>query len=82
MMYADPDGTFIISLIVGLTISFAIGFTVSTVSQGIQYGWQNINWGQSVVDGLFAVASTALAATGIGTIASVGIGAMDSDNMR
>ena len=76
VMYTDPDGTFIISLIVGLTVSFAIGFTVSTVSQGIQYGWQNINWGQSVVDGLFAVASTALAATGIGLIGSIGIGAV------
>ena len=75
VMYTDPNGTFIISLVVGLTISFVIGFTVSTISQGIQYGWQNINWGQSVVDGLFAVASTALAATGIGVAGSIGIGA-------
>ena len=75
VMYTDPDGTFIISLIVGLTVSFTIGFAASTISQGIQYGWQNINWGQSVVDGLFAVASTALAATGIGLAGSIGIGA-------
>ena len=71
----DPSGHFIISLIVGLSVSFAIGFTASTISQGIQYGWQNINWGQSVVDGLFSVASTALAATGIGAVASIMIGA-------
>ncbi len=75
VMNMDPSGHFIISLIVGLSVSFAIGFTASTISQGIQYGWQNINWGQSVVDGLFSVASTALAATGIGAVASVLIGA-------
>ena len=75
VMNMDPSGHLIISLIVGLSVSFAISFTASTISQGIQYGWQNINWGQSVVDGLFSVASTALAATGIGAVASVMIGA-------
>ena len=72
--YVDPDGT-VISLFIGLTVSFIIGFGTSTISQGIQYGWNNINWGQSAIDGLFAVASTALAATGIGTLASIGISA-------
>ena len=73
--YVDPAGTSI-SLFVGLAVSFIIGFATSSISQGIQYGWENINWGQSSVDGLFAFASTALAATGIGTIASIGIGAV------
>ena len=75
VMNVDPEGTFVISLITGLIVSFVIGFGVSTVSQGFQYGWKNINWGQSIVDGLFTVVSTALAATGIGFAAAVGIGA-------
>ena len=75
VMNVDPEGTFVISLITGLIVSFVIGFSVSTVSQGFQYGWKNINWGQSIVDGLFTVVSTALAATGIGFAAAVGIGA-------
>ena len=75
-MNVDPEGTFVISLITGLIVSFVIGFGVSTVSQGFQYGWKNINWGQSIVDGLFTVVSTALAATGIGSLASIAIGAV------
>ena len=76
VMNVDPEGTFVISLITGLIVSFVIGFGVSTVSQGFQYGWKNINWGQSIVDGLFTVVSTALAATGIGSLASIAIGAV------
>ena len=76
MMNVDPNGTLVISFIVGLVVSFAIGFASSSISQGIQYGWENINWVQSVVDGLFAVASTALAATGVGLGASIGLGAV------
>ena len=75
VMYVDPNGTFVVSLVTGLIVSFVVGFSVSTVSQGIQYGWDNINWCQSIVDGLFTVGSTALAATGIGFAAAVGIGA-------
>ena len=74
VMNVDPNGKFIISFFAGLIISFAVGFTVSAVSQGIQYGWNNINYWQASVDGLFAVASTALAATGIGTGLSIVIG--------
>ena len=76
VMNVDPNGTLVISFIVGLVVSFAIGFASSSISQGIQYGWENINWVQSVVDGLFAVGSAALAATGIGLLGSVAIGAL------
>ena len=74
VMETDPEGTFI-SLLIGLVVSAVIGFTSSVISQGIEYGWENINYGQAVVDGLFAVGSTALAATGIGFIASTALGA-------
>ena len=66
VMYYDPTGEFVISLFVGLAVSFTIGFAASAISQGIQYGWDNINFLQAGVDGLFALTSTALAATGIG----------------
>ena len=71
----DSEGNFAIStILIGCLIAFAVGATVSTVSQGLQYGWNNISVGQVLVDGLFAAASVALAATGIPFIASVGIG--------
>ncbi|MDY6057912.1 MAG: RHS repeat-associated core domain-containing protein, partial [Candidatus Onthovivens sp.] len=69
----DPTGHIAISLIVGLVVSFAIGATASAISQYVQYG--NVNWLQAGVDGLFAVASTALAYTGIGLIGSIAAGA-------
>ena len=68
----DPSGHFGISLIVGLFVSFAIGTTASAISQYVQYG--DVNWFQTGVDGLFAVASTALAYTGIGLIGSIAAG--------
>ena len=71
----DSEGNFAIStILIGCLIAFAVGATVSTVSQGLQYGWNNISVGQVLVDGLFAAASVALAATGIPFITSVGIG--------
>ncbi len=69
----DPNGDFAIFLFVGLVVSFAIGTTASTISQCVQYG--NVNWIQAGVDGLFAVASTVLAYTGIGLIGSIVAGA-------
>ena len=45
------------------------------VSQGIQYGWDEISVGQVLVDGAFAAASVALSATGLPIPASIGIGA-------
>ena len=71
----DPDGTIVFSLFVGMAIAFAVGAISSTVSQGVTYGWDNINIGQVVVDGIFAAGSAALASTGIGILASGAIGA-------
>ena len=74
--YCDPSGCFPlltlgIILIVG---SFAVGFGTSVVSQGIQYGWNKINYWQCTVDGLFTALSTGLSFTGIGMAASIGLG--------
>ncbi|MCI6507945.1 MAG: hypothetical protein MR465_00005 [Bacilli bacterium] len=71
--YSDPSGHITISLIVGLIASFVIGTTASAISQYVQYG--NVNWLQAGVDGMFAVASTALAYTGIGLVGSIVAGA-------
>ena len=71
--YADPTGCIVIPLLVGVAVSFAIGFAGSATFQYIQYG--NVNWWQAGVDGLFAAASTALAYTGISWIGSVIAGA-------
>lgn len=69
----DYSGHVAISLVVGLVVSFIIGTTASAISQYAQYG--DVNWLQAGVDGLFAVASTALAYTGIGLIGSMAAGA-------
>lgn len=71
--YVDPTGHFVLALVLGLVGSFAVGFGISAVSQGVQYGWQNISWGQSVVDGLFSVASTVFSLSGLGFMASLAL---------
>ena len=74
--YSDPSGCLAIStIIIGCLAAFAVGSTVSAVSQGFQYGWDEINVGQVLVDGAFAAVSVALSATGLPFIASVGVGA-------
>lgn len=74
--YADPSRCIAIStIIIGCLAAFAVGSAVSAVSQGLQYGWNEISVGQALIDGAFAAASVALAATGIPFIASVGVGA-------
>ena len=77
VMNVDKSGNIGISIIlIGCLIAFAVGSTASVISQGFQYGWDNISVGQVLVDGLFAAVSVALAVTGISFIASVGIGAV------
>lgn len=76
IMYADPSGHLAI-LVIGLLLgSFIVGAGASVVSQGLTYGWDEINYWQAGIDGLFALGSTALAMTGIGALASAGIGAV------
>ena len=72
--YSDPTGNFAISLLVALAVSLVIGTTASAISQYVQYEGE-VNWLQAGIDGLLAVASTALAYTGIGLIGSVVAGA-------
>ena len=74
VLYADLSGHFAISLLVGLAVSFVIGTAASAISQYVQYEGE-VNWLQAGIDGLFAVASTALAYTGIGLIGSIVAGA-------
>jgi len=74
VMNVDPSGHIVWSLfflVVG--VSFSIGVGASVVNQAVQYGVNSINYGQAVVDGLFTVASTALAFTGIGLSASMAL---------
>ena len=73
VMNVDPSGHIVISLLVGLAVSFVVGTTASAISQYVQYG--EVNLIQAGIDGLFAVASTALAYTGIGMIGSIALGA-------
>ena len=75
-MYYDTSGHSAI-LVIGLLVgSFIVGAGASVVSQGLTYGWDEINYWHAGVDGLFALGSTALAMTGIGALTSAGIGAV------
>ncbi|NLG82766.1 MAG: hypothetical protein GX490_09685 [Bacilli bacterium] len=75
VMYSDFNGnTFIlVTLLPGG--SFLVEYGSSVVSQSISYGWDDINYWQAGVDGLFILGSTALAATGVGLGLSIGLGA-------
>lgn len=80
VMYRDEKGNLAISttLFLGLIgASFAIGFSASIVSQGIVYGWENINANsflQAGIDGVFSAGLMALSYTGIGLFTSIMIG--------
>ena len=76
-MYQDPSGHLAITttIVVSCLIAFAVGAGTSAVSQGLQYGWEEISIGQVLVDGALAAASVGLAATGIPLAASIGLGA-------
>ena len=74
--YADPSGHLsITTILIGCFAAFAIGASVSAVSQGLQYGWDEVSIGQFLVDGGVAAMSVALSATALPFVASVGIGA-------
>ena len=72
--YCDPSGHSVI--LTACLIAFGVGAATSVVSQGFQYGWENISVGQVLMDGTLAAISVGLAATGIPFAASVGAGAV------
>ena len=78
VMYTDPSGNFLISaLLAGAIIGFAIGAASSVFSQLAENNgdWNNVNEGKVFYDAAWGAVSGALAATGIGTIASIATGA-------
>jgi len=76
VMNLDPSGHFILELlfILGIGLTIGIGVGVSVVNQGLRYGWDNINIGQAIVDGLFAGLQVALAITGLTMVQMIGAG--------
>ncbi|MBQ3502756.1 MAG: RHS repeat-associated core domain-containing protein [Clostridia bacterium] len=80
IMYTDESGEFVFTttLLISLGIAFFAGTGISIVSQGVQNGWDNINYLQAGVDGIFSALSVGLAYTGIGVgfsmLAGAGLG--------
>lgn len=76
VMNLDPSGHFILELLIvlGIGLTIGIGAGVSVVNQGLRYGWDNINIGQAIVDGLFAGLQVALAVTGLTMVQMIGAG--------
>lgn len=74
--YCDPSGHLALAtILLGCFAAFAVGSAVSAVSQGLQYGWDNISLEQVMIDGAFSAISVALAATNFHIVASIAIGA-------
>ena len=69
VMKVDPSGNVIFSIF-AIVIGAAIGATVSAatniVSQGIENGWENINWGEVAWSAFIGGVGGAFGATGIG----------------
>ena len=79
VMATDPTGRFVLSLtaliLIGFFVGAAIGSGASIISQGIDDGWDNINWWQVGLDGLIGGLGGALAMSGLNALALGGIGA-------
>ena len=79
VMYPDPTGEVIISaLLIGAGIGFVIGFTGSVLGQYLSSDAENveIKYTQAVYDGIWGAINGALAATGLSTPISIGLGAL------
>lgn len=69
VMNIDPDGEFFVSfLVVGALVGVAIGGTTSIVSQGLDKGWDNINWWQVGLDATMGGIGGLVATSGIGAL--------------
>lgn len=77
-MYSDPSGhlAFSVLLGIGIAVGAIIGGSVSVVSQGIENGWDNIDWRVVAVDAVFGAIDGALSVTGMGALASLAINPM------
>ena len=79
VMATDPTGRFVLSLtaliLIGFFVGAAIGSGASIISQGIDDGWDNINWWQVGLDGLIGGLGGALAMSGLNALELGGIGA-------
>ena len=77
-MYTDPSGHLAFSVLLGMGIAVGaiIGGSVSVVSQGIENGWDKIDWRIVAVDAVFGAIDGALSVTGMGALASLAINPM------
>ena len=73
VMRIDHGGDF--WMLIGAAVGAVVGGAVSAISQGLEKGFNNINWGVVGVNAAAGAISGALASTGVGLVASVGINA-------
>ena len=67
--FTDESGNFITigtAMLIGALIGFLSGGISSIVFQGIEYGWEKINYGQALFEGALGAISGALSMSGVG----------------
>ena len=73
----DESGYFLFWLFVtAIVVGAAVSAGTEIVSQAIEYGWDNINWGQVAWAGLMGGVSGALMASGVGSVGMAIFGGM------
>ncbi len=70
----DENGYLLFTLLIAGLIGAIVGFVTSVVSQGIQSGWNKINWNLVLFDTLFGAFTGFVSATPIGVFGQMMLG--------
>ena len=73
-MLTDESGYFFWFFFIAIIASAVINATVSVVTQGIENGWDNIDWGRVAFAGVTGALSGALMASGVGVFGMTVLG--------
>lgn len=75
VMGTDPEGTWLIALLVSALIGAVVSAALSLYNEVKEKGWENVNVGKVIFDGLLGGIGGMAAASGLGTIAMMAVGA-------
>lgn len=79
VMNVDQSGKFIVSitaLIIGAITGAVSSAGVNIVAQGLQKGWNNINWGEVAFSAIIGGIGGAVGASSLGIIGQIGVNSL------